>query len=242
MKKYIDIVLEENNELVLKEGYWTDEQKENLKKVYTRLYNNDEFRPLEWLFTRTEKSMGCYIYGDGRASLYKGPVNCMYLGIERHKYVPVIIEHFKTKLGFEYVDHRWLENFEKFGNYSGDHIVLRSKSGYLPNDCRMRIIFHNNDAISIQLSDLDNAKHIFEMYKESQGVHNIQDAYGKDIQDGDGNLSSRFDDGIVFYRINYIPNAHRHNLEELINIIELAYDVIINNSRITDDMVKNRME
>lgn len=229
MLAYINSVLSEEHELVLKgtdSNYWAVEARERLKKVYRRLYQESEFQVLKWLYNLKEKSMGCYFYGDGNASLFKGNVNCMFLGIDRHKYISKIVDHFKSEFDFTFVDLRQKDNFIKYGNYSGDYVAIQSEIKIERGFCYVMIMFHRNDSITILVSVEEIAKEVFKTYTDSYHVNNIKDYYGNPILGTDEKLSILYEGGKAYYRVNHITNADKLSVEELIEIIQITYDII----------------
>lgn len=235
---YIYDVLKEEHDIELRNSnpdYWTPEAKVRLNKVYKRLYQVSECKALQWLYNLREKAMGCYIYSDGNASLYKGNVNCMFLGIDRHKYIPAIMEHFKETFNFKFADSRQNDNYNRYGNYSGDSLAVRSDIKTTENACSVIVYFNRNDSITLLVSDEVIAKEVFKVYLNYYQVTNIKDYYGNFIQDSDEKLSIIYDSGKAYYRVNFIPNADRLDIEDLINVIQISYDRI---SSILDNNVE----
>ncbi len=224
MLNYIETVLMEDHELVLKPGSWAIDVKEKLNKVYRRLYQETEFQALKWLYSLSERSMGCYFYSDGNASLYKGYVNCMFLGIERHKYIPAIIDAFKSKFDFVFVDERQNNVFSSYRNYSGDYVTIKSEIKTNGGTCNTLIRFHHNDSITIMLSDESISRDVFQSYLAYHDVNNINDYNGNPIQDTDGKLLMLYEAGIAYYKVNHIQNSDKYKTDDLIDIIQILYD------------------
>lgn len=231
MMTYINEVIEEDNDLILRnDGYWTPEAKERLIKVYKRLYKETEFKAMKWLYGIKVSPISCYFYRNGNASLYVGYVNCMFLGIERHKYIPKIVDYFKDSFDFNYMDSRQIENYEKYNNYSGDDVRVKSDLCINGTICHVIISFHSNESLTILVSDEEKGKIVFNAYKEYYRVANIKDYYGNDIQDINGNLSLYYESAIPYYRVNYIQNVDRLTDDELICIIQILYNNLLPNT------------
>lgn len=227
MKDFIERVVSEKHELVLKPDFWTDEERQRLQKVYNRLYQESEMQTMKWLYHSGIKAMGCYFNNDANVSLYRGYVNCMFLGLERHKYLPEIIEHFKGTLNFQFADERQSMNYNLYGNYSGDSVTIWSYGEELLAKYNMMLVFHTNDSVSMLVNDERKAKEIFNAYLSHYDASNITDYSGKDIQDQEGNLSSIFDNGKPYFRVNHITGADKCDANEIINMIQMALNIIL---------------
>lgn len=226
MTDYIESVVSENHELILKQDSWTEEEKQRLQKTYNRFYQESEMKAMKWLQNTGIKAIGCYFNNDANVSLYKGPVNCMFLSLERHDYSSKILSHFKDTLDFQFADERQKVNYDLYGNYSGDTVILRSHIEKLSDGCQIMLVFHTNDSVSMLVNDEKKAKQIFKAYLAHYDVSNIKDYSGKDIQDEEGNLSSHFDNSKLYYRVNHIVDADKQCIDEIINSIQLACEII----------------
>ena len=227
MKDFIGRVVSESHELVLKPGYWTDEEQRRLQKVYNRLYQDSEMEAMEWLYHSGIKAMGCYFNNDANVSLYKGYVNCLFLSLERHKNIPKIVEHFKYTLNFQFADERQNTNYDLYGNYSGDSVTIRSHGEEILVKYNIMLVFHTNDSVSMLVNDERKAKGIFNAYLSYYNVSNIKDYSGKDIQDQKGNLSSIFDNSKLYFRVNHITDADKRDVKDIIKIVQMALDIIL---------------
>lgn len=219
---------EEKHELVLrKDGYWTDEALLNLQTLYNRLHGEQEMQVLRWLYSHAEiKMMGVWINGNGTGCLYKGPVNCIMITTERHKVIPAVVERYKTTFDFQYADSRQLDTFEHFKNYSGSEISLYSKRTALPSNVRLKLTFLAYGPLCIEVIGETKAKELFGAYKEMYSVANIHDRYEHNIADAEGKLSFYMENGATCYRVNYIANACSMPIEELFNVLDVAYEVL----------------
>lgn len=224
----LEKVAEEDHELILRtDEYWTDEAKANLRTLYRRLHSEKEMKVLRWLYDKGFNMMGVWVNGNGTGSLYKGHVNSIMITSDRHKVISAVFEKYKDSLGFKYADERSVEAYKKYGNFSGNEIVLYSKDGALPENTRLKLVFLAYGPLCVEvIGKSDTAQKLFAAYKNLYGTNNITDRYGHNIADGDGNLSFYLDNGRECYRINYIPDACTMPAEKLYHILDMAYEVL----------------
>ena len=217
-------IAEEEHDVILRtDEYWTDEAKSNLQTLYNRLHSEKEMQVLRWLYDKDFNMMGVYLYSNGMGSLYKGPVNCIMITTERHKVIPSIVDKYKETLGFAYADTRTVETYNKYGNYSGDNIVLYSKKGLATMEC-IKLSFLLNGYLCIDfIGRSEKAQTLLDTYKNFYGIENITDQNGHNIADEEGKPKFYLDNGRECYRVNRISNACSMPIENLYNALDIAY-------------------
>ncbi len=226
MVEYISQVVQENHQVVFNPKQFDNQcSEDNLNKVYRRLYKENEMKAMQWLYSSGIPSIGVYYHRDGKASLYKGNVNCFYLGNERHRYVTRLCGDFKQQFDFQFTDTRQQDDYAKFGNYSGNALIVFSKDDILPQQTKLQIIFYNDDAIAISTNNVDFANKLFEEYRSFLGVDNFKDLSGKDIME-DGRLTSFFWYEQEFYRVFVGYDTDKTGYGQLEKLLQMAYDTI----------------
>lgn len=226
IKEKIYEIIKEKHTVIFKEGYWSGDAYNNLNKSYERLFKEEEMQPLKWLYNLGERAMGCWLYPDGTISLYKGNVNCMFLGFERHKYIRNIMDSFKDKLGLYFDDGRQFDNYQRFGNYSGDNVKITSSADILPHNTRMKLWFIPNGSLTILVSNKTAALNLYNRYLSAYGEDIAIDFNGNSIKDDEGNLSYLYDGGVQYFRVANISDFDKLTGPEHIQVIETLYNEV----------------
>lgn len=219
-------IIDEEHEVLVKDSYWSEQDNTNLNKVYKRLFKEKEMQPMKWLYELGEKSMGVYFYRNGKATLYKGNVNCMFLGSDRHIFISSIVVHFKDSLNFIFEDNRQNINFEKYGNYTGTAVNILSSLGYLPNNLIIKLVFLPNGPFSLCVNNREWANSLYNGYYEKYGESISKDHEGKNLMNSEGTLNSWYERGQEYFRTAYFSNFGHFTKDEYISIVQEAIDVI----------------
>lgn len=226
MLYFLDLVTKEDHELILKD-YWEENLKAKANIAYRRLYKYDEMKTLVCLSNMGIDPMKMYLYTNGLIFIYKGPVNCMSLSTERHKYLPKMIDSVNDLYGFEYTDVRTYENLKKYGNYTGHYVTLKSKEGVLPNHCIVKLESDYYDNMGIYVTDEKAAYAVYEYFLKRANVTNIKGTNDKFICDEEGRLNFHADGGRKFFSVNYIRHIDMmQDYNELTEIMKEIWHII----------------
>lgn len=207
IKEILAEVVAEDHKILLKPDYWSSSAVEMLQKGYSRLFKEADIMPMKWLYELGERSMGVYIYDTGNMALYKGNVNCMYLSVDRHKYIPQIVAEYKDTFGFEFDDVRQSRSYDAYCNYTGETICLTSTPGILPHGIVVKLAFYSNGAVMVSTSSSEYAKELNAEYVNAFGLTVNEDNAGKTIAYPDGNMSSWFEGKTEYFRVAYIADV-----------------------------------
>lgn len=121
--KKLDEVVTEKHEVSVPDSFKGDRQL--LQTGYETLCALNP-NPLGWLEGTKENSMKVYFESDGRMTLYKGPVNCLYLNVDNEKFIPSFQQALESRgFSIKYVDNRSYVSYENYGLYSGSSVVIR---------------------------------------------------------------------------------------------------------------------
>lgn len=219
-------VVNEEHELIVKDGYWSESDICNLNKVYKRLFKEKEMQPMKWLYELGEKATGCWFYSSGKAVLYKGNVNCMYLSSDRHEYIPSILKDYQDKFGLCFDDKRQYDNYKKYGAFTGTHVNLTSSENSFVDGTRVKLWFMLNDSLTILVSNKECAMQLYNDYAETFGDDTRIDHEGKNIKVDDDNLSVWFENGIEYFRVANIPNLENLTSTQCVQAIAMLYNTI----------------
>lgn len=216
MKKFVQEVIKEEHTVVYNKKQFDDDKYTTiyLNKVYRRLFKEEEMKPLHWLYDTGMDPLRVHFYNNGNAAIYKGPVNSFFLGIERHRYASEVIKKFKDKFDFQFTDDRQADNFEKYGNYTGDTLTVSSKDGVLPKNSILRVNFFKSEDIEISINNPEYAQHLSKVYEPYYDAKKFKDLSGEDTEDQG------------YFKVIAIHNADRLDKEEILKIFELAYNSI----------------
>lgn len=171
--KKIDEVVTEKHEVLAPESFKGDRRL--LQTGYETLCALSP-NPLGWLESTKENSMKVYFESDGRMTLYKGPVNCLYLNVDNEKFIPAFQQSLEER-GFSvmYADNRSYVSYENYGLYSGNSVVIRisgqdkSFLAWFGVNFRMRI-YHEEAEVAEALSRQAEEKYSRDLSLDETGT------------------------------------------------------------------------
>lgn len=216
MKEVVNKVSDEEHNLILKDSLWKDEQaKANLQKGYDNLCKTSDMNALAWLYN-TEKSMSVYISRNGTVMLYKGPVNSLLLSTNRNQIITEVIKSSEEKFQFQFIDHRQVDNFRKYGAYSGDTVGIKSTEGKIPNGLKLYLYFRSDDRLRFTIPrDEKFAEEIYEHFKDKDT--------GSTLQNGERKFFTW--DGIAYYQALEISGYESMGSKGVLNMIDEIYQL-----------------
>lgn len=184
-----------------------------MRKGFDTLHSAGPKNPLGWLESTGEKAMRIWFADDGRMSLYKGYVNCMYLNSGREEFIPAFVEA-ATARGFsaEYSDNRQLDAYNSFGLYSGQSITLD-----LTADGHTYAIWFGHD-FKAEVYDVDPAGADALSYC-------AEPEFQRDLAlDDNGELKTWGHNRQLFHRAIFIPDIRNVNPEDLASLLILNHE------------------